>query len=136
MKIKRFNRDTVPPKMPSSPMIRVSASGAMSLSSSAVSLLGLDTGDMPVPANLGIEFIQDEDRPKDWYLVNNVSPVALSYRQNKGAVIVQNSVIAKTLIKCIDPGAKSLGMLIGSVPVIHAGEKMWPIITSSHKPKI
>jgi len=76
MKILRFNPTTTPARVydKQTPLVRISASNIISFNIKAIEILNLNK-------NSKIEFIQDQQRPKDWYVF--VSPDGYMVRNIK-----------------------------------------------------
>jgi len=138
MKIKRFNKTTVAQREPGAPNVYIHYGGSFAFNQPASILLGA------VPdAKVYIEVIQDEENPKDWFIsiTNEDTGILLRPGKKSGAFSFNSGIIAKELLKTlpkseIGTSAKTANLLISSSPQEFDGMRLWPIITSSYKPRI
>jgi hypothetical protein len=100
-------------------------SGGITLSRDLVKLIDIKKN--------GILFIQDEDRPQDWYIEISKESTAFQVRaKNENNYIVQSTVIARELLTSCSLDAPTR-FIVSSTPV----EKgMYAIITKSAKVNI
>jgi hypothetical protein len=128
MKIKRLNHLTVTNRCTKAPKLRVNSYGVIVINAAAAEIIGVKVGD-------GIELVQDEERPNDWYIIGSKKSESLKLKdyKNSNGLVHQSGVIAKRFLKEVSRGAISVGLLIGTESITHNGETLWPIITSSLK---
>ncbi len=125
MKIKRFNIENTKCVKIGKPTIRFAKQGQITLSTEAVRKMNIKPGDK-------IEFIQDEEKPKDWYLKK--SKIGFSTRKYSGsdALICNASTICRLFMISVEKeGALSVGCFVATVPTSIEGEEMYAILTKS-----
>jgi hypothetical protein len=131
MKLKVFTPETCGHTYTGKSTLNVNyGSGVFTFSKAAVEQLKINAG-------MNCTVLQDEARPKDWYLKFEKKQGFQLRNANKGesnALLFNNSYTAREI-------AKSLGIngnatyLIGAEPLMVDKELLWPIITSSAKQK-
>lgn len=128
MKLKRFNPGNTRTIRKGRPIIRFAKKGQISLSATLVHKIGLSEKD-------SIEFIQDEERPKDWYLIKAKSGNGFSLRKYKStfdSLLTNSSGMVDKFLESIDKkGVASVGCLVSTKPTEVEGLKLYAIITSS-----
>ena len=127
MKLKRFNPGNTRTIRVGKPTIRFAKQGQISLWPNLVQKIGLTEKDH-------IELIQDEDSPKDWYLVkaNTGSGFPLRGYKEANGLLTNSAGMANKFIELIGKkGASSVGCLVSVEPSIYEGMKLYAIITSS-----
>ena len=128
MKFKRYNETTFPKGVNSgTPSISFSKAGTITLNSVAVKALQIND-------KTRIEFIQDEDRPEDWYILKS-SDGGYTLRQQtekSTAVMIQNKGLITHIAHELQRSAPFRCLV--SVQCVHIDDmELWPIITKSAK---
>lgn len=112
--------------------INFNCKGLISFSSRAVEMIGIEDGDY-------LQFAQDSDRPRDWYIMKSEDKTGYQMRQRKE---VNNKTmkfyckpLSTSFIKSLDmSGSLSVNCKISqNYVVLENGEIAYPIITSSAK---
>lgn len=130
MNLKRYNSTNVKTIRFGKPTIRFNKQGQISFSSAIITAMGLKSGDK-------IELIQDEEKPKDWYVVKCKNDIGFPLREYKSsnALLTNSSGLVKTFMKSLEPQisntTKSIGCLVAIIPTIVEKEKLFAIITKS-----
>ncbi len=128
MKLKIYNKANSATLRKGKPTVRVnSKSGAISFNTFATMELGLVT-------DTGLEIVQDENRPQDWYIMKSDSDSAFKARPKaltRDGFIIQSVVLSKAILKSVNADSTSASFLIGTVPVVHDGVELYAIITKS-----
>jgi len=128
MKLKRFNPGNTRTIRIGKPTIRFAKQGTITLASTLTKKIGLKEND-------SIEFIQDEENPRDWYLKKAYKEKGFSlrtYNKSTGALITNSIVMVNKFLESIDKkNAKSVGCLVATEPTEVEGLKLYAIITSS-----
>jgi len=94
MKKKVFNQTTIPVIRSSGYWISISPrSGTITFSGDLVRGIGAD--------EKRLEFVQDEDRPRDWYLDVSNSKDALELREADGRYIYQSTFLAHQILSSL-----------------------------------
>lgn len=125
MKLKSFNAENAASsKYNRLPSVNVGyKSGVLYFNIAAKEAAKLQPGDK-------IEFLQDEENPKDWYFSKSDNGLLVRAKNAKGAEI-QSSKLAKEILHSIDV-YKPATMRIGE-PLMLDGKLLFPIITKSAK---
>lgn len=128
MNLNQLNRETVKSIRRGKSSLIISKAGSFTFSKNAVKNLLLQDGDY-------IEFIQDVDNPKDFYITKSNKKNGYKLRRHSSlmSAISFNSVaIASLIFKSLHiSGKKSISCLVSPEPIIENGNKIWAIITSS-----
>jgi hypothetical protein len=95
MKKKIFNKTTIVtgPRSAHGCSVSINPNGNFSFSAELSATLQL--------TKTGVEFIQDEDRPTDWYLELSTAESSLPLRDDKGGVKLQCAFLAKEILKSL-----------------------------------
>lgn len=106
----------------------------VSFNQTSVSKYGIDT-------NTTIDLLQDEERPKDWYVhfqANGTSKSGVYGRFDKHGkrVIIQNTALARHLIRLLNLDVTTTYSMLLGEPVQQDVATYVPIITASIKPII
>lgn len=96
-----------------------------------------ELGDLLVLKGKKVNFIQDEERPTDWYLEPTDDKYAIPIRAKKsggknGGFMVQSSYLVRELIKICNLENTGQRIIVANEPV---EKTMYPIITKSGKKK-
>jgi len=137
MNIKRFNKSNLSQREIGKASLYVHSAGNLCINEGTAALLGV------TPTSIFyVEFIQDEDNPKDWYIMLSTEDLGLKLRKEKkkDKYNVNSGVLAKEILKTLPKSAaqtspNTASLLISSIPLEHNGLKLFPILTSSYKPK-
>lgn len=125
MKLKSFNATNTKAVRYGKPTVNVSKSGVFNFSKTASELIMLELTPY-------IEILQDEERPKDWYVKLSTMEKGFSARKYKEGNNVTNSAFtARQLLKSIGFTGNSVSFLIAGKPTKLEGELLWPILTAS-----
>lgn len=107
------------------PLIGFSNSGLISLTGPLVEALELKVTDK-------IVFVQDEDRPKDWYIVKVQDGFPLRILKESKALAAQCSVISKKIVmQFAGTGKKSIRFQVATSPEVIEGVSHWAILSSA-----
>lgn len=102
-------------------------SGAISFSKLSIESIGLVD-------SLEIEFLQDEDKPQDWYVKKssngNGFPIRIKSGQ-RSISIVQSTHIAREIFKSLKLEQTSAMFYMSQTPIELEGSKLYAIITRS-----
>lgn len=129
MKLKIYDRSLGPLKVGVA-TLNVNKGGMFGFSARSADVIGLEHGSK-------VLIIQDEDRPKDWYVAKDHrggEPTGFEVRGKKANTLCFNSSYTAQKIKDslgLNGSVKSMRFLIGTAPVKHDGLELWPIITKS-----
>jgi hypothetical protein len=141
MKIKRFNLTNSSNVQVGSASVYIHNGGSFCISEPGVKRIGVTNHD----TQHYIEVIQDEDNPKDWYLALSTEGLGFKLRKEKSTnkYGFNSGIIAKEILKGLPKSPPPISttpltasLLIGADFIESEGLKLWPIITSSYKPKI
>lgn len=123
MKLKKYNRKDCHMREAGSATVRVSRTGTFAFSKKAIEAMGITEGTR-------LNLLQDEDRPKDWYVEKTTDPEGLRVRKYKDGMMAAGAAIARQLLTSLDVPAdkKSMGFMLASEPI---EEGCFAIITSS-----
>lgn len=136
MKRKIFNRENTPPKTTRATgfWLRIHPkSGGITFSKDLAVHLELNK-------NFGVNFIQVEDRPKDWYIEKSKDEAAFRVRvkatpkKTEGNFIIQSTVLAREILTSLNAGTAtderlaSTRFLVATEPV---EKNLYAIITKS-----
>jgi len=130
MKLKRFNTTNIRSIRIGKPTVRFNKQGQISFSIAIITAMGLKSGDK-------IEFIQDEEKPKDWYVVKCKNDNGFTLRDFKGSngLVTNSSSLVKTFIKSLEPqfdsSVTSVGCLMALQSTKVENEELFAIITKS-----
>lgn len=126
MKLKSFNaHNAASSKYSRLPSVNIGyTSGIIYFNESAKQLTNIKAGDK-------IEFLQDEDNPKDWYLAKSENGFEVRDKKKSKGVLVQSSKIVKELLHSIDVYKPATMRIAEAIPF--DGRKLFPIITKSAK---
>ncbi len=125
MKLRKFNRETCRIRPDGHPYFSVSKGGIIRINREGSKLLQLKSGDK-------INILQDEERPKDWYVEKTTDELGLIMRDtNKNSGLVCNaSAIAAEMIRSLSLSLKTTTMRIAPKP---AEGEIYAILTGSGK---
>lgn len=130
MKKKVFNQQSIVGTRPTGLFIRMNPrSGAITFSKDLAAKLELTKKDA------GIQIIQDEERPSDWYIELSTSPEAFKTRskfKNISALIQSCYLVRQVLTSCDLDTTRSYKFLVAPDPV----DGMYAIITKSAQTKL
>lgn len=128
MKIKRFNKLSVPGRSLGLPSVRVSKNGCIIFNAAICVRLGLNE-------TTGVEFVQDKENTRDWYFLTSDNEEAFGLRENKSqaGLKMQSMPLANHLLKSVGCELNSFAFPVGVEPAEVEGEYYWPIITASAK---
>lgn len=128
MKLKIYNRHTVPSARQVDPTISLnSKTGLVNISSSAAAIIGLNDGDF-------VCIVQDETSPKDWFMYKSTEEDGFKVRnlkQNVKQVSFNNVTVVRDLYESIKFTDNTTKMRVSNACVQHEGLLLVPIITSS-----
>lgn len=126
MKLKSFNAEnSASSKYNRLPSVNIGyTSGIVYFNEAAKALANLKAGDK-------IEFLQDEDNPKDWYFAKSVDGFELRDKKNSKGIMVQSSKITKELLHSIEVYKPATMRIAEAIPFDE--RKLFPIITKSAK---
>jgi hypothetical protein len=126
MKRKVWNKTSVPQTKSMGSWIRIHPkSGGITFSNGLATALKLTDN--------GINFIQDEDRPADWYIEVSKDKEAFEVRSKKAnafdkAFIIQSTALARTILSSIGLDMVSTRFMVATEPI---EKNTWAIITKS-----
>lgn len=123
MKLIKFDSSTAARKV-DVPAIHISRVGAISLTASLCTLLGVKDGD-------GVSLHQDADAKDNWYIAKDKDGLKLRGKKNSTQLFFCSAVICKEIGSSIDVEQPAGRMLVGIEPTNHEGMKLYPILTSS-----
>jgi hypothetical protein len=126
MKKKIFNKETIPARNGfAGPWISISKSGNITFSRDLIKSLKLDDWG-------GVIFIQDEDKPKDWYMELSKDASALRPRPEKnGTIKIQSAYIVKSMLSSLDLELATYKFKVASEP---AEPNTYAIFTVAKEP--
>jgi hypothetical protein len=100
--------------------------GAISFSKDLVSLIDIKKNK--------VQFVQDEDKPKDWYLQVTSSEDGFPLRGKNAGSIMQNTVLCREILKSLGVlGQGSWRIMVATTPEKGFNLPTYPIITKSIK---
>ena len=129
MNLKRYNKETLPSRIAVGvPTLRINKNGNIVFNKPLAEKLELTETSK-------IELVQDQYKPKEWYIAVNDSEASLSIKVNKSQAgfAIQNTALAQLFIAAIDNEQKFIQMNVAPVAVVIQDEQLWPIITASYK---
>lgn len=131
MKIKTFDLAPGSGKKGMAPRIRLIPSGLITLNGTLCEKLGLEVGS-------GVDFHQDEDEPKDWYISVNPGSYNKLRKKETGALLMFNNVrLVQAIMSsaCPDISFPTVGFFVAKESIKMPGIKSdcFAIITSSAK---
>jgi len=128
MKRKVFNQTSVPDQRPTGYFIRINPKNGGFVFSR-------ELGDMLNLKQYGVNFIQDEERPSDWYLEKSSDANAFKVRFKKTnsdnryqQYILQSSFLAREILKSAGLPIDSTRLMVASEPI---EKDLYAIITKS-----
>lgn len=126
MKLKSFTKDTLPGSR-KAPSININASNGMfSISQTASDIYKIEGG-------VKIKFLQDEEKPKDWYFTTTKEEDGFSVRaSDKAGLIFNSKAMAAEIFNSLGAKETALSFLLGE-SAIHEKQTLIPIITASGK---
>jgi hypothetical protein len=127
MKTRIFNQANSTSKKSTGHFITIQTiNGAISFSKDLVALI--DTKKNKV------QFVQDEDKPKDWYLQVTTSEDGFSVRGKNAGSILQNTVLCREILKSLGVAFEgSWRIMVSTTPGELFSLPTYPIITKSIK---
>lgn len=90
MKLKTFNTTNAQRYTRTEPFVSFMKTGLILISKPAAQLLGVEAGDQ-------IQFLQDTDNPKDWY-IEKVKEDGFTLRRNAAGGLITNSLPIKKIM--------------------------------------
>lgn len=128
MKLKHFNTQNTRAIRRRKPTIRFTKAGLIALSSTLSMNIGLKENDY-------VEFLQDEEKPKDWYIVKGSAKTGFQlrkYKTNGGQLITNSANLSEKFLESIGKkNITSIACLVATQPTEVEGMKLYAIITSS-----
>ncbi|EPL7677464.1 hypothetical protein RG089_000599 [Elizabethkingia anophelis] len=121
MKLKQFSKTY---ERSNRPMIRLNKkTGLFTINGACVEKIGLD------PEKDLLQFFQDEDSPKDWYVCLSTSSGYKSRTDKKAckAVFMNSSSLVKELVKTLNIPDDCNCFIIGAATELN-GVKYWPLL--------
>jgi hypothetical protein len=103
-------------------------SGVIALSKRSIEIIGAKAGDR-------VYFLQDETRPKDWYIMKTQSIDGFKlreYNKSKGrkALLLNNSATVHKIMESLAITEKTIAFHIASQATEHEGTNLYAILTS------
>lgn len=127
MKLKTYNSENLPVSSKSKPTMYINQkSGVFHFNANACERLKLKAGE-------SIEFHQDEENNKDWFISKSNSGFAVRNKDKSSdsmGVTFNNTTLAKLLFEKLEYNEQSGTVLIGSEAVKIGKIEYYPIITS------
>lgn len=127
MQRKIWNKKTIPTSRLHGPWISIQpGSGKISFTCELVDKLKLNKA--------GIEFIQDEEKPKEWYIEISNSPDAIKLREEKNNVwAFQSTYLARTILDSLELDKGTYKIPVAIVP---AEKNLYAILTKGAAPTL
>lgn len=121
MQIIRYNPSTAPVRRieTGKPVLRFGSSNLIMFNSKAVELLKIDT-------NTKVEFVQDQQHPKDWYIA--LSGEGYQLRKTKFTYMMTSKKICDTIRKSIGIDKGYFTLRVCTEPVITSDLIMYGLI--------
>lgn len=124
MKLITYNADNTVSKQ--SPKLSIRKQGGVFLNKAAVDNFGLKAGDK-------IEFVNDEDSPREWYIKCILSDKGFELKDSKFNSLTFNSKVLTDAILDSIKFDHSAAMLLSSSKTTIDGNDYWVIVTGSAK---
>jgi hypothetical protein len=123
MKMNIYNRNTLNSRcfLNKEPYIRFSISNT-------IHITGIGADVLKVSKGMSVEFIQDADRPKDWYVTNSANGFKL--RQGKSCLCFNNKALAEKIRKSLNITGK-FALKICKEPVMEGSYILHALLTSN-----
>lgn len=123
MRLVVFNAETCKAGEKGQPRINISSSGLISINHFATQRIGLQPGNR-------ISFVNDSERPQDWYIFKDENGFILRAKIGKRAgLIFNNSKLVSEIKRTLEFTGKSVTFPISVVPTKEKEMELYGIIT-------